>query len=138
MRLSKAVLAAGVVVAGGALCGATAVAVASPASASTIKNGWVQLCAQGNYDAYFDIPSTPIPGTGEVSQERESTIVEAGTCGWWPEDTSGATTTIKVYGIYNVSHQRFYIGGEGGYRSSATGVGIGAEGTSTSPWLQRW
>jgi hypothetical protein len=108
---------------------------ATPAAASTIPDGHIQLCAQGNYSAYIHILSEPVGG-GETTQTLESTIVPAGQCWWTGFNTLGRSVQVDVVGIYNVSHQEFYIGSE--WWNSSTGLGIGAEGKSTSPWIQTW
>lgn len=44
---------------------------------------------------------------------------------------------MTVIGYYNVSKLPFVIGTEW-YNGDVSGMGIGAEGTSTSPWIETW
>jgi hypothetical protein len=101
---------------------------AAAASASTIGVGQVQICAQGNYAAYIVFPRR-----GGYT----STIVPQGQC--WIKTMGGVKSEpIEVYGVWNTHpDQSFYIGTEW-YDGADSGIGIGAEGVSTSPYLWTW
>jgi len=109
---------------------------ATSASASTIQNGYLQLCAQGNYSAFVHVLPVDLGG-GLTTRSYESFVVPAGQCWWAPVDTAGQWAQVDVVGIYNDSGQEFYIGSEW-YNGNVSGMGIGAEGASTSPWIQTW
>ena len=120
------------------LVGAAIVGVgATPAAASTIQNGWLQLCAQGNYSAFIHVLPVNL-GNGATTEDYQSPIVRAGGPCWWaPVNTDNQWAQVDVVGIYNGSGQQFYIGSEW-YNGNVSGMGIGAEGSSTSPWIQKW
>jgi hypothetical protein len=112
----------------GALSGAAIVGGTASASASTIPGGHVQICAQGNYTAYIVFPDR-----GGLS----STLVPQGHC-WWDYMGGNSWEPINVYGVWNTHpDQSFYIGTEW-YDGAVSGIGIGAEGVTTSPWLETW
>jgi hypothetical protein len=112
----------------GVLSGAAIAASAGVASASTIPTGEVQICAQGNYAAYIEFPDL---------NDSTSTVVPQGQC-WISPVHSDGWEPIDVYGIWNTHPgQSFYIGTEW-YDEAVSGIGIGAEGTSTSPYLWTW
>jgi hypothetical protein len=118
--------------ASGAVSGAVLGASITGASASTIPYQHVEICAQGNYtaQAYFST------GLGNFW----TTLIPAGTC--WYEDVPGAGGTgwqaIEIYGFWNTHpNQNFYIGTEF-YNPASSGIGIGAEGVTTSPYLLTW
>jgi hypothetical protein len=125
---------------GGALLGAsitsasatTGAPAITSASASTIPYQHVQICAQGNYtvQAYFST------GLGNFL----TTLIPAKTC--WYHDVPGVGGTgwqpIKVYGFWNTHpNESFYIGTEY-YNLDSSGIGIGAEGVTTHPYLWNW
>jgi hypothetical protein len=108
------------------------------ASASTIPNGQLQICSQGNYWSYIHVLSAPVPGgNGMTTQTFASTLVAPGTCWKQPVNTLGAWVQVDVVGLYNTSGHEFYIGSQW-YNSSVAGLGIGAEGTTTSPFIWTW
>jgi hypothetical protein len=119
----------------GLLSAGVVLASAGSASASTIPGGQLQLCAQGNYSAFVHVLSEPLPGGG-TSREFESTIQSPGQCWQEPVDTAGQWAQVDVVGIYPDGSQ-FYIGSES-YNSSVAGMGIGAEGTTDSPYIWTW
>ncbi len=123
-RLKRIVAAASTV---GVLSGAVIAASAGVASASTIPKGYVQLCAQGNYTAYLSFPDLG----------KTSTLVPPGQC--WDHYVGGNSwEPIKVYGVWNTNpSQSFYIGTEW-YDGAVSGIGIGAEGVTTAPYLWTW
>jgi hypothetical protein len=95
----------------------------SVGSAAADTAGEFKVCAYGNYAAYVQIPQQ-----GDI----ESFIAFPGTreeIGITPGTTYG-----NVYGIWNTNpDQSFYIGSVG--LDSSTGYTVGAEGTTTSPYL---
>ncbi len=113
----------------GAVLGASMVS----ASASTIPYQHVEVCAQGNYTAYAQFPS----GLGGF----ETTLIPPGTCWYESVPAVGGATgwqPINVYGIWNTHpDQSFYIGTEW-YNADVSGIGIGAERVTTSPYLWTW
>ena len=111
----------------GVLSGTVIAVSVGPASASTIPKGYVQLCAQGNYRAYITFPHRKI----------QSFKVKPNTC--WKEYMGGnRSEPIKVYGIWNTHPRKnFYIGTEK-YDGAVSGIGIGAEGVTTKPFLYTW
>ncbi len=101
---------------------------AGAASASTIRKGHVKFCAQGNYAAYIKFPHR---------RGLESTIVPRGHC-WYQYMGGKRREPIKVYGIRNTNpSQSFYIGTRW-YDGAVSGIGIGAEGVTTRPYLRTW
>ncbi|MEZ0095369.1 hypothetical protein [Streptacidiphilus sp. EB129] len=115
-------------VAATAALSAVAVGVAAgPASASTISNGFVQVCAQGKYAAYATFPYR-----GGFS----TTVVNPGDCwyGWMGGDS---WEPIDVYGIYPGSPKPIDLG-EVWYNGSVSGIGIGAEGTTDNYYYYTW
>jgi hypothetical protein len=123
-RIMRIAVAVGTV---GVLSGAGVAASVGPASASTIPKGYVQLCAQGNYRAYITFPH----------RKLQSFTVKPGTC--WKEYMGGqGSERIRVYGWWNThSNQSFYIGSRK-YDGAVSGIGIGAEGVTTKPYLYTW
>ncbi|QMU76693.1 hypothetical protein GXW83_14030 [Streptacidiphilus sp. PB12-B1b] len=110
------------VLAAGALVGVNA----TSASASTISNGYVQLCAQGDYPAYIVFPYR-----GGFS----STIVQPKTC-WYTYMGGNSWEPIDIYGLGNNSVIPI---GEVWYDGSVSGIGIGAEGyASDNPYYWTW
>ncbi|MER6540702.1 hypothetical protein ABT215_44580 [Streptomyces sp900105755] len=101
-------------------------AVTAPsASASTIKNQWVQLCAQGDYPAVLQFPNRG---------GMESTAVNPGQCNWWNWQSNNTWEPINVIDIY--SHKTV---GTVWYNGNVSGVGIGAIGWDNG-WqsIQTW
>jgi len=70
---------------------------AAPASASTIQNGWLQICAQGNYSAQIDI-APPESGSGQGALVLSSIVVAPGMCWWHSEDTDDQWVPMTVIG----------------------------------------
>jgi hypothetical protein len=112
-----------------AVVAAAAIAgMAAPASASTISKGFVQICAQGNYRAVVQFPSRGY---------YESTLVNPGSC-WYRYMGGGhGWEQIRVFGDYNQSSSRFFVGTVW-YNGDVSGVGIGAEGTTTNRYYITW
>ena len=122
-----------------ALCGAVGAAVtvgATEASASTIPAGHIQICAQGSYSAYIHVLSEPVPGTSEYTRDFSSPIQTQGECWWTAFDTSGASVQVDVVGVHQSNGQDFYIGSY--WWNSSSGMGIGAEGSESAPWMEQW
>lgn len=134
MKNSVRRIAAGLGVAG-VLGAGLVLASAATASASTIPGGQLQICAQGNYDVFVHVLPEPLPGGG-TSLETYSTLETPGSCWQEPVNTDGQWAQVDVVGV-NPDGFQFYIGSEW-YNSSVSGLGIGAEGTNTSPYLYTW
>jgi hypothetical protein len=115
----------------------TGLTVGAPAaSASTIQNGWIQLCAQGDYPAFIHINDATIPNSnGETTGSAWSFTENPGSCTWFPFNTDGLWLQVDVVGIHS-DGQQFYI--DSYWWNSSTGLGIGAEGDQYSPWTQTW
>jgi hypothetical protein len=104
---------------------------AGSASASTIQNDWVQLCAQGGYPAYLTLPYRG-PTSGHFN-------VPGGECRWWwmgTLDWNGGWEPIDVFTYWGV-----YIGTVW-YNGQYGGIGIGASGAiqegSNNIYLITW
>jgi hypothetical protein len=120
----------------GALAIAGLTVSASAASASTIANGHIQICAQGDYPAFIHILSETIPNSGGATTgSLESPIQSPGSCWWTAFDTRGQWVQVDVVGIHS-NGQEFYI--RSYWWNSSGGLGIGAEGDQWSPWTQTW
>jgi hypothetical protein len=120
---------------------ATVIVGAANASASTIPNDHIQICAQGTYPVFIHVLSAPIPNANEITATFESFIVfpnqGANSC-WWnqiPFTTSGQWVQVDVVGMH-ANGSEFYIGSK--WWNSQGGLGIGAEGNESSPWIQTW
>lgn len=121
------------------LCGVVAAAVtvgATEASASTIPAGHIQICAQGSYPAYIHLLSEPVPNSNLYTRDLSSPVQESGQCWWTAFDTGGAWVQVDVVGVHPSSGQDFYIGSY--WWNSSSGLGIGAEGTESAPWMEQW
>jgi hypothetical protein len=110
----------------GLLSAGVVLASAGSASASTIPGGQLQICALGNYPAFVHI----------LANYETSTIQSPGQCWQEPVNTNGQWDQIDVVGL-NPDGSQFYIGSEW-YNSSVSGMGIGAEGTTDSPYIWTW
>lgn len=113
-----------------------AAAGSTSASASTIPNGNIQLCAQGSYSAYVHVLAEPIPnGGGATTPSLVSPVQIPGNCWMASVNTQGQWVQVDVVGVHRDGGE-FYIGSE--WWNSSTGIGIGAEGDDWSPWIQQW
>lgn len=111
---------------------------AADASASTIPNGHIQICAQGSYPAFIHVLSKNLGNglsTGTFSSAVESPNEGSSSCWWTQFDTHGQSVQVDVVGLDSNGNQ-FYIGSR--WWNSSTGLGIGAEGSSSSPWIETW
>lgn len=124
-------IAAGLGVAGLLSAGLVLAGTAS-ASASTIPFGELQICAQGNYGAFVHV----LPPPGTTLGDFASTIQWPGQCWTEPVTTDGQWAQVDVVGLRSDGSE-FYIGSEW-YNSSVSGMGIGAEGSSDSPYIWTW
>jgi hypothetical protein len=98
---------------------------AGPASASTIQNQWIQLCAQGNYPAQIEFPYR-----GGAS----SFVVSPGQCQWWNFQDLGTWEPVNVVDVWSGKTV-----GTTWYKGDVSGLGIGAEGSEGgSQWIQTW
>lgn len=117
------------------------VAGAADASASTIPDGHIQICAQGNYRVFIRVLSEPVPNSNLLTAGLRSATVSPnkGSASCWKNPgtftTLGQTVQVDVVGVKSDGSD-FYIASE--WWNSATGLGIGAEGTTSSPWLETW
>ncbi|REH46162.1 hypothetical protein BCF44_107295 [Kutzneria buriramensis] len=102
----------------GLLSGVTLVASAQAASASTIQQGWIQLCSQGGYDSYLEFPAW----------HSATTIVPQKQCDWWPVNTGGATILVVAHDDKGTSLGSYW------YNSSGEGLGIGTESDVKTGW----
>ena len=113
-----------------------AVTTSSPASASTIPYGHLQLCAQGSYPAYVHVLSVPIGPNGFRSRDTWSTTVWPGQCWMQPVNTAGAWAQVDIVGLRSDGSE-FWVG-NGWYNSSVSGLGLGAEGSESNHWVWQW
>ncbi|MER6540701.1 hypothetical protein ABT215_44575 [Streptomyces sp900105755] len=98
---------------------------AGSASASTIKNEWIQLCAQGNYPAYVEFPYR-----GGAS----SFVVSPGQCQWWNWQSIGIWEPVNVVDSWSGK-----IIGTEWYNGDYNGLGIGALGSEGGQQrIQTW
>lgn len=109
------------------LSGAVVSLAAGPAEASSIPNGYLQLCAQGGYAAQLTV--YPTEQNGNVTEFHFS--VAEGTCYIQPVDTYGETAWVEV------DEADGTLVGYATYNSDG-GLGLGAEGSAGSPWVQNW
>nr|MDT0659094.1 hypothetical protein [Micromonospora sp. DSM 115978] len=107
------------------------VAPAAPASASTIRDGWVQLCPWGNYRVHLEYLST-----GGAILTLGPTLSPGGNCWWGPIPTGSQSTLLWVVGHFNTSNGTFPVIGPSRqyetFYNGSTGIGIAAEGTTAS------
>jgi hypothetical protein len=109
---------------------------AAQASASTIPNGNIQICAQGSYPAYIHVLPAPIPNSGGATTGTfESFVQSPGNCWMHSFDSDGQTVQVDVVGLHG-NGSEFYI--RSYWWNSQTGLGIGAEGSEWSPWTEQW
>ncbi|MCX2731487.1 hypothetical protein OOZ19_14675 [Saccharopolyspora sp. NFXS83] len=104
------------------------------ASASTVPDGQVQICAQGDYAAYVDIHPVELGG-GMTSPGFMSTVQKPGSCWQSKVNTSGATAPVDVWGI-RADGSKFHVGASS--FNSKTGLGLGAQGTAAAPSMAQW
>ncbi|MFE6894618.1 hypothetical protein [Streptomyces sp. NPDC057694] len=119
-KVKKAAVAAGTVtlLAGAAVAGTTA-------SASAAVPHTFKVCAYGNYSAMADIPQQ-----GGLA----TFVIKPGKCEEIP--IADGSTYGNVWGFYNVSGEKFYVGTAG--FNAATGWTGGAKGSTTSPYLENF
>ncbi len=110
------------------------VSTAVSASASTIPNGQIQICAQGNYPAYIHILPRSL-GNGATTTGMASVLINPGQCRTYGFNTLGGANQVDVVGI-RPNGSEFYIGSQ--WWNSATGLGLGAEGTPSNPYIWQW
>ncbi|MFF9376592.1 hypothetical protein ACF1BB_18865 [Streptomyces griseoluteus] len=106
-----------------------------PASASTIKDGWVQLCPWGNYKVHLEYVS----GGDGISRVLSPTLNPGSACWWGPIPTDGKPALIYVVGHYNTTNGTFDVIGPSReyetFYNGKDGVGIAAEGTTENHGL---
>ncbi len=103
---------------------------------STIPVGNIQLCAQGDYDAVIDVHPAPVPGSEMTSKGVSSFVLPPGQCWIHALDTLGQSAEVDITGIDCSTGQTFSVGRT--EWNSASGLGLGAEGTSGSPFWWEW
>jgi hypothetical protein len=114
---------------------ALAASATAPASASTIPDGKLQLCVQGNYPAFIHVLPASL-GSGATTRGLASHLVSPGDCWISSANTAGQWAQVDVVGIRDDGSQ-FYIGSQW-YNSSVSGLGLGAEGSEESPYIWHW
>ncbi|GGR90577.1 hypothetical protein GCM10010269_32200 [Streptomyces humidus] len=105
---------------------------ATPASASTIKDGWIQLCPWGNYRVHLTYDVTGLP------QQLTPVLNPGDDCWWGPMPAGVQYALIDMVGHFNTSGGTFaVIGPDRKYETFYNGKGIGfaAEGTTESHGL---
>ncbi len=103
---------------------------------STIPVGNIQFCAQGDYAAMIDVHPAPVPGTRMTSRGVASVVIPPGQCWMSPLNTLGQPAEVVMTGFDNSTGQPFFVGQT--EWNSACGLGLGAEGTSGSPFWWEW
>src|SRR3954447_4899741 len=114
--------------------GGVEVAGASSASASTIPDGKIQLCSQGNYWSFIHILSRSLNDVSSTLS-MASFLVRPGDCYITSFNTLGGANQVDVVGL-RPDGSEFYIGSQ--WWNSVTGLGIGAEGTPEHPYIWTW
>ncbi|MFJ5282218.1 hypothetical protein [Streptomyces parvulus] len=113
------------------------VTTAAPASASSIRDGWVQLCPWGNYKVHLEF-------AGEDSTFRQlGPVLNPGADCWWGAIPSGSKPgSIAVVGHFNSSSGTFDVIGPSReylwFYNGKDGVGIAAEGTTANHGLSSY
>ncbi|MEU1606678.1 hypothetical protein [Micromonospora matsumotoense] len=113
--------------------GAVALVVAptTPASASTIRDGWVQLCPWGNYRVHLEYLTL-----NNQTVQLGPVLDPGADCWWGPVPTGSEATLISVVGHFNTSNDTFLVIGPNRkyetFYNGVTGIGIAAEGTTAS------
>ncbi|WFE97177.1 hypothetical protein [Micromonospora sp. WMMD987] len=110
---------------------ALVVAPTTPAAASTIRDGWVQLCPWGNYRVhleYVDLNNHTV---------QLGPVLDPGADCWWgPVPTGGESSLFWVIGHFNTSSGTFEVIGPNRkyetFYNGVTGIGFAAEGTTAS------
>jgi hypothetical protein len=125
----------GALMAGVAMATGLGLSAAAPASASTIPNGKIQICAQGNYWAYIHILPRYIGGGGMSTRTMTSVAVRPGECEIYSFNTLGGANQVDVVGL-RPDGSEFYIGSQ--WWNSATGLGLGARNTPSNPTIWQW
>jgi hypothetical protein len=124
----------------GAMAAAVAAAVglglsaAAPASASTIPNGQIQICAQGDYPAFIHILPRDLGEYGSTGG-LATVNIPPGQCQIYNFDTAGGYNQVDVVGI-RPDGSEFYLGSH--WWNSATGLGLGAQGNPSNAYIWHW
>ncbi len=112
------------------------------AQPSTIPVGNIQFCAQGNYNAQIQIMPAPIPGSSATPLGLYSYILQphpddpGKACWMIPWETYGRFVDVEITGFDPATGQPFFVGRT--QFNSHSGLGLGAEGTSASPFWWQW
>ncbi|WP_190812458.1 hypothetical protein [Saccharopolyspora pogona] len=118
----------------GLLSGALLAGTVATASASTIPNGYIQICAQGNYSAYVEVHPAELGG-GMTTGGMASTIQRPGNCWMQKLSTHGVDAPVDVWGI-RPDGSTFHVGAAS--YNSKDGLGLGAQGTVSRPTMAKW
>ncbi|SFT31942.1 hypothetical protein [Streptomyces sp. ok210] len=113
-----------------ALIAGFSVASTAPASASSIKDGWVQLCPWGNYKVHLEYSDA----TSGISHTLSPTLNPGAACWWGQMPTGSRSALIFVVGHFNTTGGTFDVIGPDGrietFYDGKSGIGIAAEGTT--------
>ncbi|MGW5645155.1 hypothetical protein ACWEV3_37265 [Saccharopolyspora sp. NPDC003752] len=118
----------------GLLSGALLTGTVATASASTIPDGYIQICAQGNYSAFVDIHPAELGGGG-TTVGVISPVQRPGSCWLRKFSTHGVDAPVDVWGIRPDGSQ-FHVGAAS--YNSKDGLGLGAQGTVGAPTMAKW
>ena len=125
----------GALAAGVAMAAGLGLSAATSASASTIPNGQIQICAQGNYRAYIHILPRTINDSGFNTGGMASVLINPGQCRIYTFNTHGGANQVDVVGI-RPDGSEFYIGSQ--WWNSNTGLGLGAQGSPSNAYIWQW
>ncbi|MDX3074827.1 hypothetical protein ACIP98_24815 [Streptomyces sp. NPDC088354] len=112
-----------------ALVAGFSVASTAPASASSIQDGWVQLCPWGNYKVHLEYSDEH-----GATRTLSPTLNPGAACWWGPMPTGSHPSLIWMVGHYNTTGGTFdVIGPDRKYETfydGKSGIGFAAEGTT--------
>jgi hypothetical protein len=134
MRISSMKRRIGALAAGVAMAAGLGLSAAAPASASTIPNGKIQICAQGNYPVFIHILPRSL-GNGATTHGLRSAIFGPGQCWIFDFNTLGGANQVDVVGL-RPDGSEFYIGSQ--WWNSSTGLGLGAQGSPSNAYIWQW
>jgi hypothetical protein len=106
------------------------------ASASTIPAGKLQFCVQGDYWASFHIEPVPIPGTAGTTFGSRALAMPPGGCELMEFPTHGQWVPVEMMGFDPATNRPFWVGRA--FYNSTYGLGLGTEGTASSPFWWQW
>ncbi|GGM17456.1 hypothetical protein [Micromonospora yangpuensis] len=116
------------------------VVAATPASASTIKDGWIQICPWGNYRVHLEYT---LGGPNDPWQVLSPTLNPGADCWWGPMPAGNQYAWIHVVGHFNTSSNTFLVGRRNSYDyetmyNGRTGIGFAAQGTTEDGGRKSW